>query len=432
MNNAKKICKVIIDNFQSHAHTEVEFGDFSAIIGPTDNGKSAIIRAISWCLYNDRMGDSFVRHGETHCSVRIIFSDNTEIVRARGYKENYYELIDGDKTLHIESFGSGAVEEVINFHNMHPVKLFGDKKIPLNLCKQLEPPFFLTESAPVKAAIIGKLGGVDVVDTALKSINSQIRETKIEVKLLKNELKETKKELKELPNLSQVERAITFIEERSNTIKSIFSKISSIESIYENLNKKIIQHNELYKKICCEEDIENSIKILDLLEDEVRKSNKIKDKINVFFKLTEEKLSLKNFTNIDLNEVEEVINKVLECEEILNKINKINLLLSKYYDLIKKKIFLTKKISGEQDSILAIVNLEQIESMLSSIKFISESIEKYNYQKSRKTKGTSIIKRLEDNYEDNKKVYKKELVAVGHCPLCMSKLDDTVDVEKIL
>jgi len=113
----KKISRVNIKNFQSHKDTEVNFDDFTVINGPTDNGKSAIIRAIKWCLYNVPDGTNFIRYGEDIASVTVHFNNNSSVTRVRGKKENYYILTDEDgKELHLENFDRGPVSEVINFH----------------------------------------------------------------------------------------------------------------------------------------------------------------------------------------------------------------------------------------------------------------------------------------------------------------------------
>jgi ABC-type transporter Mla maintaining outer membrane lipid asymmetry ATPase subunit MlaF len=55
--NIVNIKKLIIENFQSHKYTEVDFSEgFNIIFGPSDYGKSAIIRALRWVLYNEPGG----------------------------------------------------------------------------------------------------------------------------------------------------------------------------------------------------------------------------------------------------------------------------------------------------------------------------------------------------------------------------------------
>jgi DNA repair exonuclease SbcCD ATPase subunit len=74
----KYIKRLILENFQSHKYSEVDFAaGLNVIVGPSDTGKSAVIRALKWVLYNEPSGDFFIREGETNCSVTIHISDGT-------------------------------------------------------------------------------------------------------------------------------------------------------------------------------------------------------------------------------------------------------------------------------------------------------------------------------------------------------------------
>lgn len=59
------IKKVIIENFQSHKYSVIDFNEgLNAIVGPTDSGKTAVFRSLKWVLYNEPQGDYFIREGE--------------------------------------------------------------------------------------------------------------------------------------------------------------------------------------------------------------------------------------------------------------------------------------------------------------------------------------------------------------------------------
>ena len=60
-------------NFQSHKNTNLVFDPgFNCIVGPSDNGKSVIIRAINWIRTNRPKGSDF-SHGNTkYTDVRLI------------------------------------------------------------------------------------------------------------------------------------------------------------------------------------------------------------------------------------------------------------------------------------------------------------------------------------------------------------------------
>lgn len=78
------IKKIILQNFQSHKYTVIELDEeLNVIVGPSDSGKSAIIRALKWVLYNEPAGDFFIREGEREASVTLEFSDNIKVKRFR-------------------------------------------------------------------------------------------------------------------------------------------------------------------------------------------------------------------------------------------------------------------------------------------------------------------------------------------------------------
>ncbi|MCG4585937.1 AAA family ATPase, partial [Anaerosalibacter bizertensis] len=85
----KYIKKVVLENFQSHKYTELEFDEhLNVIVGPSDQGKSAIIRGIKWALFNEPSGNFFIREGANDCSVTVIFNDNTKIKRYKSKSKN--------------------------------------------------------------------------------------------------------------------------------------------------------------------------------------------------------------------------------------------------------------------------------------------------------------------------------------------------------
>ena len=116
INNMKYIKKVILENFQSHKYSELEFDKkFKCYSRTIDQGKSAIIRGIKWALYNEPSGDFFIREGENECSVTIVFSDNIKIKRYRSKTKIYYYLYDNNgEEIIFEGFGTKVPEEIID------------------------------------------------------------------------------------------------------------------------------------------------------------------------------------------------------------------------------------------------------------------------------------------------------------------------------
>ena len=62
--------KLRIINFQKHEDLTVSFDDrITTIVGPSDVGKSAVLRALRWVLTNQPDGSGFIREGEKNASV---------------------------------------------------------------------------------------------------------------------------------------------------------------------------------------------------------------------------------------------------------------------------------------------------------------------------------------------------------------------------
>ncbi|MDO5041249.1 MAG: AAA family ATPase [Peptoniphilus sp.] len=78
------ISKLEIENFQSHKYTLLDFDKgLNVIVGNSDSGKTAIIRAIKWALYNEPQGDYFIRQGDKNISVSVYFNTGAIVKRYR-------------------------------------------------------------------------------------------------------------------------------------------------------------------------------------------------------------------------------------------------------------------------------------------------------------------------------------------------------------
>ena len=110
------IARVELENFQSHKESSLALAPgVNVIIGPSDAGKSAIIRAVRWLITNRPLGDSFIRQGTKGSSIELGL-DNNSIIRCKGIKDNYYFINDYDN--YFRAFGSDVPEEIEQLLNM--------------------------------------------------------------------------------------------------------------------------------------------------------------------------------------------------------------------------------------------------------------------------------------------------------------------------
>lgn len=112
-----------LHNFQGHERLRIELDPaITTITGPTDAGKSSVIRALKWLALNQPSGADFVRH-DAKAAVVALTVDGRSVKRKRGAGVNAYRL--DAKTF--KAFGADVPDEIaavlklgeVNFQEQH-------------------------------------------------------------------------------------------------------------------------------------------------------------------------------------------------------------------------------------------------------------------------------------------------------------------------
>lgn len=241
----KHIAKVTIENFQSHARSELTFGPgLNVIIGPSDNGKSAVLRAARWALYNEPRGTDFVRAGARECRVTVTMSDGCEVVReltltkSGGAARNRYIVrVPGEEPQVFEGFGTEVPAEVTRAHGMPQVLLDTDKRVVLSFGAQLEGPFLMAESGSLRARAIGRLLGVHVVDAAMRNTQKDQRTVKQEIVRLEGRLAQYDEDLKPYDDIPEQEAALDRAELLLAEVERFQQRLGKLEALREALDR---------------------------------------------------------------------------------------------------------------------------------------------------------------------------------------------------
>lgn len=337
----KYIKKVILENFQSHKYTEIEFDKYlNVIVGQSDQGKTAIIRGIKWALFNEPTGDYFIREGESECSVTIIFNNNIKLKRYRSKTKNYYCLYDssGEETI-FEGFGTKVPKEIIDKTSLRKILLDSNQSSSINIGEQLEGPFLLSEKNSTRANAIGRLVGVHIVDDALRETLKDIRNLNIKRRNHEEVLEKLQKNLTEYDYLD-----------------GLILKSKKLENIKENIYNKQQRLDFLNKRLEILNKVNNGISLLNIYLSQLKNLDKIS---SIEKQLT---YNIRNFNNIS--------NKYKRLTRIESDMKFNNGLLCSL-----------KNIDNIQESVNNLVIISNKANVLKSI------LVKYNYTK--KTIGTN-------------------------------------------
>jgi DNA repair exonuclease SbcCD ATPase subunit len=424
----KKISKVEVVNFQSHKSTIIDsFGDFNVVLGPTDSGKSAILRAIKWCLYNEPDGTDFIRQGEPYAEVTVYFNDGTAVRRYKSKRENRYELLkDGGSILTLESFGSGPVGVVVDFHGMREVNFFGRNQ-SLNICDQLSLPFFIANSPIERATMIGQLAKTDVIDRAIKNTAGDMRDKKIEYKSYKGQLAGIGENLKPYENLPCVEFILSNMQEIIDIISENTKNIEHLKEIQSKCAKtssQIAKTEEIFKHRESVDIAINGLENLIILNTKLSHLNKTNTVLVANLKRKEDleniigKVSINDIDN-SIHGIESLVEKIrISCN--VSALGTRITAQTERVAKVKEKVNALRKTSGDIDNAISAVEIHQ--ATLADYVRMSGKISSLRESFERKRKGEAVISDLKSKYNLAYKAYEEALISSQNCPFCMSEI----------
>jgi len=191
------IKKLSLKNFQSHPESELEFHPgVNVLVGSSDNGKSAILRAFSWVRSNSPSGGQFVSHwaknkkgNQVDSCYAVVSKEVGQVTRERDRAGNRYILNEEE----FNAVRSDVPEQVQDFFNMTDV----------NIQSQHDRPFLLFETPGEVARILNRVVKLDVIDRALSGIDSKKRASKKNIDQLTRQKEEIQEALKRYAGLEE-------------------------------------------------------------------------------------------------------------------------------------------------------------------------------------------------------------------------------------
>lgn len=196
--------KIQIRGHGANEKLDIEFGpNVTCIVGKSFTGKSWALRALRWVCLNKPAGDSFINWDSDEAKIRLSI-DGKKVTRIRRKNENgngSFRLSGTAKPY--TAFGNDVPRDIAELVNI------SDK---VNFQGQHSPPFWFCETAGEVSRQLNTIVNLEVIDSTLANIASELRDINTIIKLTEKSLKESIVERKELEYVKDLDIGLKHVE----------------------------------------------------------------------------------------------------------------------------------------------------------------------------------------------------------------------------
>lgn len=244
--------KVSVKDFQIIKSASLEFvPGLTVIQGESNNGKTALFRAIKSCIYNEP-GTTNVRVGCKNYMVGIEYN-NHKIILQKG--ENSLYLIDGKQ---YNKIGKQQLPEVAAALGIQALSI-NDNTEKINFWDQMEKPFLLDRNSSELFRFIVDSGEDDNLNNTLRSMVTDKNKLNTDKNLKEGSIATLKQQISNMETLlagSQdkidlCESIVSYgpVTSKLLTINTTITNINNTNNTIEEINKEITEKREILNRV---------------------------------------------------------------------------------------------------------------------------------------------------------------------------------------
>ncbi len=244
------IKSITLENFQSHEKTTIDFSEgVNAIIGLSDSGKTAILRAIRWVMINKPSGEEFRSYwgGDTIASLK--FDNEIKVTRGRSNSDNYYMLdLPGNvKNAHQEfrAFGQDMPDEIKKVIDISDV----------NMAAQMDAPFLISSNPGEVAQTLNRIVNLDVIDRAVSSVRKEKMEADRMVRQCEETHVDLHVQLEGFNYLEQMESDVVVLEMLTSSKEKKASSLATLKQVISQIKNLDDELHDCYRLLKAEKSV---------------------------------------------------------------------------------------------------------------------------------------------------------------------------------
>lgn len=225
-----------VQNFQSirEANLDLPFG-VTVITGPTNNGKTALIRALDEAIFNTSV-DSHIKAGKEFYGVKVDNGQHSMLFsrRVKGSFKTAYQF-DGGQVQ--QKVGRGQLDEVRDMFNIKDIRMQNGVKVKINFWYQNDTPFlmnltagqlyeFLSLSSCDRYSRVLKTMGAD-----LKVLEANISNITVEMDTIKSLTNQKKGIIQKNEGFDELFVEIVRAEREADTVDKNLQKVQVVQGL---------------------------------------------------------------------------------------------------------------------------------------------------------------------------------------------------------
>lgn len=152
--------RIVVRNWQSLRFVDLQLGALTVILGESNSGKTALLRALRAIATNVR-GTSAITRGEKACAITVHTGAHVVTLERSAGEGGLYRIVDaatGAEDVYTKLGGAvpAAVTAALGL-------LPATAPASLNFAGQFDPPFLLDDTGAAVARVVGALTKVDII-----------------------------------------------------------------------------------------------------------------------------------------------------------------------------------------------------------------------------------------------------------------------------
>ena len=394
MENYKNEINLSIKDFQIIKKASLSFQPgLNAIIGQSNNGKTAIFRAAKSCIYNEP-GTTSIRNGCSQYAVGIQMNGHTVICQ-KG-KDALYKV----DNMTYQKVGRTQLPEVAGALNIRELNLNGSNE-QLNFWDQMEKPFLLDRSETELFRFIVDSGKDNNVTTALKTLTSDRQGITKEISMIEGMIAQAETNVKSFEErLSNSDNTLALCEKiiqlgpeikRLENIKNKANELENIKTQLDKANEQLAAKEQVLLAVEDKSDkLASTIKLKDVITERVSTYDSRK---NMYDTLNNR---VNSINAIDVSWVNENYSKYKTIKEVISKYEEAS---GKFQKCSESKV---PELSED---------FTNMSNLYCNLKSIFSNLDKASAYKAQ---AEANIAQTQANID----TLKKELDEIGICPTC--------------